>query len=298
MAAAAARPHTPPVPTPSPESFAALARSSPWRWSTLRFTGSWPGDRYRAGPVRAWLRRPDVLRVETLDGGLLQVVGGAEPAVAVLDPDGDSRTEASWGRGPEPALRPDGLVDRRPDRRADGDWTSFDAPMYQDYRWIAMLDPVELADGIDRNTGGTVPALVVDDVTEVEHAGRPAWEAVVRTTPAYEPRCGCCPLLRSRYIDLLEYRDHPENVLEHYPEAYRVRLDVGTGVCVLTAEIGVRSPGGSHDLRIEAVDERMADALFVAPARRPTTGWAPVETAVPGIAPPAPSGGPPGASEA
>jgi hypothetical protein len=27
------------VPTPSPESFAALARSSPWLWSTLRFTG-------------------------------------------------------------------------------------------------------------------------------------------------------------------------------------------------------------------------------------------------------------------
>jgi hypothetical protein len=145
---------------------------------------------------------------------------------------------------------------------------SYDAPMYQDYRWVAMLDPVELADGRDPDDGIPVtPSLVVDSVAEVEHAGRPAWEAVVRTTPVYTPRCGCCPLLRSREVDLLEYRDYPGHVLATYPDAYRVRLDVGTGVCVFTQEIGGLTPGQGHDLLIEAVDEQMDDALFVEPRR-------------------------------
>jgi hypothetical protein len=211
------------VPTPSAESFAALARSSPRLWSTLRFT-----ERRRmydgVRELRAWLRRPDLLRVETLDGAVLQVVRDCS---------------------------------RRPDGRA------LDAPMYQDYRWVAMLDPVELAADV-----------VVDTVTEVAHAGRPAWEAVVRTTPAYEPRCGCCPLLRSLEVDVREYGPRSEHVLDVYPDAYRVRLDVGTGVCVSTDEVGGLTPGVIHDLRIEAVDEPMADDLFVEPVRnRPRTGW-------------------------
>jgi hypothetical protein len=248
---------------PSAADFAALARSSPWLWSTLRFTVIRGPERERSAPVRARLRRPDLLRVETPGGELLQIVREAGPAVAVLTPGGGRPVRLSWGGAPEPARRPDGLVDRRPGDR----WTCYDAPMYQDYRWVAMLDPVELADGMDRDTGATVPALVVDDVTEVEHAGRPAWEAVVRTTPAYEPRCGCCPLLRSREVDLIEYRDHPANLLAVYPEAHRVRLDVGTGVCVSTEEIGGLSPGRGHDVRIEAVGEPMADDLFVEPRR-------------------------------
>jgi hypothetical protein len=237
--------HTAGVTTPTPESFAALARSSPWRWSTLRFTVSWSGGPTGHGAVRAWLRRPDRLRVETLDGALIQVVRGSGPVV--------SR---------EPVLRPDGLVDVRP-----GDRWSYDAPMFQNYHWVAMLDPVELADGIDRETDADAPALAVEQVRPVEHGGRPAWEAVVRTTPAYEPRCGCCALLRSREIDLLEYRDYPEHVLAVYPEAHRVRLDLGTGVCVFTEEIGGLAPGPRHDVGIEAVDESMDDALFVAPRR-------------------------------
>jgi hypothetical protein len=48
---------------PAAVAFRALARSSPERWTTLRLTerrrhgGTW------ADPVRAWLRRPDLLRV-------------------------------------------------------------------------------------------------------------------------------------------------------------------------------------------------------------------------------------------
>jgi hypothetical protein len=164
-----------------------------------------------------------------------------------------------------PVLRPDGLVSGRPVPWASG----TDAPMHQDYHWVAMLDPAELADGIDPDTGRTVPGLHLEPPTEAEHGGRPAWEAVVRPTAAYEPRCGCCPLLRTRRIDLLEYADHPQHVLPAYPDAYRVRLDVGTGVCVLTEEVGGATPGKGHDLRIEAVDEHMDDDLFVQPRGAP-----------------------------
>jgi hypothetical protein len=247
--------------TPTADAFGALARSSPWRWSTLRFTASGLPD---AGfpTVRAWLRRPDRLRVETMNGQLRQIVRHAGPAVAVLSADGGRPVSVAWGGALEPVLRPDGLVDRRPADR----WC-YDAPMYQNYRWVAMLDPVELADGIDRETGATVAPLTVHDVREVEHAGRPAWEAVLTPTPAYEPRCGCCSLLRSLEVDVQEYGPRSEHVLDEYPEAHRVRLDVGTGVCVLTEQLGGATPGQGHDVRIEAVDEPVDDDLFVEPRR-------------------------------
>src|SRR6185312_1731576 len=92
--------HTPVVPVPSAAAFADLARSSPGRWSTLLFTQQ-RSLRGETRELRAWLRRPDLLRVETLDGALLQVVR------------------------------------ERPDRRPDG--LAVDAPMFQDYHWVAML---------------------------------------------------------------------------------------------------------------------------------------------------------------
>ena len=66
-------------------------------------------------------------------------------------------------------------------------------------------------------------------------------------------------------------------MLAAYPEAYLVRLDVQTAVCVLTSAPDGRAPG--HDLRIEAVDEPMDDALFVEPRRRGflrRRGWQPI----------------------
>jgi hypothetical protein len=229
------------VPEPSADAFAALARSSPWRWSTLRFTVEWaPAGRGR-GAVQAWLRRPDRLRVETVDGGLLRVVRDPRPATP-----------------PAPVLRTDGLV---AERRGDpGSFEIFDSPFYENYFWTAMLDPVELADGRDRETAARVPALDVLSVIEVDHADRRAWEAVVRTAEDYEPRCACCALLWSRESDLLEYG--PDGLRDSYPDAYRVRLDVGTGVCVLTEELDGSPRGRGHDLRIEAVDEPMPDELF------------------------------------
>jgi hypothetical protein len=249
------------VPAPSADAFAALARSSPWRWSTLRFTERrvQPGAR---DELRAWLRRPDALRVETIGGALVQVVHEQRQDVAVLTVRGGRRQYVPWpGENgvPAPELRPAGLVAARPPT-----WElSYDAPMYQDYFWVAMLDPVELADGRDFETGDVGgPALVVDDLVEVDHVGRTAWEAVVRPTEVYEPRCGCCPLLRTHRVDVLEWGSHPGGVLAEYPEAFRVRLDVGTGVCVGTEHIGGLTPGAGHELRIEAVDEPMDDAVF------------------------------------
>jgi hypothetical protein len=241
---------------PDAEDFRALARSSPWRWSTLRFTLDNRRE-HALPPVRAWLRRPDVVRVETLDGDLLQVVHEPPQQVGVLTSDGGSTRSLPWpADGPAPLRRPDGLVTRRPGGR------SYDAPMYQDYRWVAALDPVELADGRDPETGEPGPAgLAVDAVTEVEHAGRPAWEAVVRTTASYEPRCGCCSLLRSREVDRDEWGADSFAGAE-YPTRQRVRLDVQTGVCVSTDVLDGTWAGDGHDLCIEAVDEPMEDRIF------------------------------------
>ncbi len=269
------RRHTSRVSVPSADDFAALARSSPWRWSTLRFTEgrAQPGAR---DTLRAWLRRPDALRVETIGGALVQVVRERRQEVGVLTTSGGRNQHVPWPRdtgAPAPELRPDGLVATRPPT-----WQlSYDAPMYQDYFWVAMLDPVELADGQDPETGDVaLPALLVERVAEVDHFGRAAWEAVVRPTDVYEPRCGCCPLLRTRRIALLEYAG-TDRVGEPatFPGAFRVRLDVGTGVCVLTEEIGGENPGAGHQVRIEAVDEPMDDALFVDRRPRPRLrfGW-------------------------
>ncbi len=252
--------------SPSASDFAALARSSPWRWSTLRFTARWPGDPWRTQELRAWLRRPDRLRVETVDGALVQVHHESSRQLGVITSAGERYTATlPWWTAPgapRPPLRTDGLVAARPDRFSSE--FSYDAPMYRDYFWVAMLDPVELADGRSPDGDACLPGAEIDAVAEVEHAGRPAWEALVRPTPAYQPRCTCCSLLRSRDIDVAEADSGAgaKVVLDEYPEGYRVRLDVGTGVCVLTDPIGGSTPGSGHELRIEAVDEPMADDLF------------------------------------
>lgn len=257
--------------SPSADSFAALARSSPWRWSTLRFTVAWPNDPWSAGAVRAWLRRPDSLRVESLDGSLLRAERTPPPSIGIYGPDGGSTRSVVWAsQTAPPPLRPDGLVAERP----DDPLLTYDDPMHDSYHWVAMLDPVEFADGLDQRTRGWAPALRVESVGAVEHAGRAAWEAVVIPEDTYEPRCGCCPLLRTRAVDLLEFEHHPEHLLEAYPDAFRVRLDVQTGVCVLTEEIGGLRPGKGHDLRIEAVDESMDDVVFVSRRREQLVGLA------------------------
>ncbi|WP_422646919.1 hypothetical protein [Actinoalloteichus caeruleus] len=258
----------------TPERFAALARSAPWRWDHLTFTVWWPG---RAPAVRAWTSRRGALRVETPDGRPLLVSPGPRPPRSDGMAPAPGRfprrpparyrdgggTSPTWGGGSDrgdpvshhpPELDEDGLVRRRPPL-GRGD---LDAPMYQDYRWVAMLDPVELADGTDPDTGGWAPATAVRGLAVVEHHGRTAWEAVLTPTGDYDPRCSCCPLLFSPESERIEAEagapppDRGPGF--RHAEAHRVRLDVATGVCVFTEEIGGSDPGPRHDLRIEEVD--------------------------------------------
>jgi hypothetical protein len=168
---------------------------------------------------------------------------------------------------PQPDFDAHGLVVRRP---PDDGRILYDDPMFQNYAWVAMLDPVELADG-RFSTGEPTPGTVeIDGVSEADHHGRPAWEAVARPTTAYQPRCSCCALLFSAAI--LDAGPADARWLEPdftFPVAHRVRLDVATGVCVLAEELGGSRAGAGHDVTIEAVDETMDDDLFAQLGRRP-----------------------------
>jgi hypothetical protein len=260
-------------PVPSPARFAALARSSPWRWWSVRFTVSWTGAvLVGAEPVRAWVRRPDDLRVEALDGRL-RAAGTFAPAATSVGflhavgpgpPPPRPPAPPPWAGEVAPVFDADGTVAARP----GPDAARYDDPMYRDYRWVAMLDPVELADGVGREIGrpGRGPVLV-DDVRAVEHGGRPAWEAVLRPTWRYDPRCSCCPLLFGAVSEGWEEQGgavpaHLRDPRLVYPAAHRVRLDLGTGICVLTEEMDGSRAGSGHDLRVEAVDVPFPDDLF------------------------------------
>ena len=208
------------------------------------------------------------MRVESLAGEVRQVELGNEPTVGGASFTWeDGRPVRSNSTRPEvfPPLDPrapqptwdGGLVVARP----HGMWRHFGDPMFVNYHWVAMLDPAEFADGEDG------PPLVIDSLAEVDHHGRPAWEAVVRPTAEYAPRCGCCPLLFSRESEDIEagggavvLRDREPDL--RYADRHRVRLDAATGVCVETEEIGGSRAGQGHTLRLEAVDEPMADELF------------------------------------
>lgn len=255
-----------PVMEVSDERFRALARSSPWRWSSLRFVHT---SRPARGPfdagVRAWLRRPDCLRVEDLDGRLIQTERASGPrTVGLLTPHGQRELPLRRPSSVTPVFGTDGLVRERP-----SDWdVDYDDPMFQTYAWVAVLDPVELADGDDGRPGTTLEGL-----RTVEHHGRVAWEAIVRPSSAYAPRCSCCALLSSEESErrLAEEGGPAVRAQEPsfvFPDAHLVRLDVETGVCVHVEQLGGDRAGWFVDLLIEDVDEPMPDELFAEPSRR------------------------------
>ncbi len=141
---------------------------------------------------------------------------------------------------PEPRFADDGLVAER-----FGDEYDHDVPMYVNYHWVAMLDPRELADG-----------TVIESVREVTHHGRPAWEAVLRPTADYDPRCSCCPLLDCA-VAAEEYLRPDEPRREGgYATRFEVRLDSVTGICVSTRELDGPRRGDGHDVRIEAAHDQ------------------------------------------
>lgn len=244
---------------PTSERFRALARSSPWRWSTLRYTEQRPDWRADGQPVRILIRRPKLPRVERLDGTLLGILREEARSVTPLPRRGNAEpVDLSGGSDALVDLDADGLVRRRPDR-----WDAdTDTAMINNYYDVAMFDPVELADGTDGAPGATI-----DDLGVVDHHGREAWEAILRPTAVYDPRCPCCSLLLSELIEEAGFDLRGEDPTFTYPDAHRVRLDVGTGVCVANEQLGGTRAGTGHELAIEAVDEPMGDELFPSPER-------------------------------
>lgn len=210
---------------PTDDSFRALARSSPWRWTSvhLRHRSSilpkMAGDQ-----VEAWLTRPDGIRLVGSHGN--RIDPGAWP------PAPEEPTRA-W-RPPEPTYRPDGLVESRPDDSFGGNPVlDEDGLFFTNYSWIAMLDPVELSHHVR-----------VDHLREDDVAGRSAWRATLVAEPGYAPRCGgnCCELLYSEAglrADFTDDDDVPPGWGGRtYPDAYDVALDVQTGIVVRCLPIG------------------------------------------------------------
>lgn len=244
------------------ERFRALARSSPWRWSTLRNVQEGDPSGGERDRLRVWIRRPKLARVERPDGTLVRVHREQPQTVTPLSRRGDAPPiTLPAPSGTDVRLDDDGLVRQRPGRST----VDTDTAMIGSYYDVALLDPVELADGHDGGPGATVQELRV-----VDHRGREAWEAVFRPTGAYEPRCPCCALLLSEALEDtgIRLREDPTST---YPDAHRVRIDVGTGVCVHSEQLGGTRSGAGHDITIEAVDEPLDDGLF---ADTPRAGWA------------------------
>jgi hypothetical protein len=244
-------PRAPRGPSDQAAAFRHLCRSSPWKWQSLRFEYV---DRPVSGSevsapavpddlVRAWLRRPGALRLETA-GGL--VIGST---TGINDSRGGfyvSSTRKTWLLPPSlvtPVYDDDGLVRRRPE-------AAYGEPSFGNGRFAAALDPVELAGN------SPVPlefpnanAVELGPITEVDHEGRPALETTVSPNPSYRPADPAAPLCR--------------------PGRTQLRIDAGTGVCVASRWLDAPgaddgSAGYGHWLRILGVDEYMLDDLFLA----------------------------------
>lgn len=222
--------------------FRNLCRSSPWKWQSLRFE-YWdepftdaPGP--SAPLVRAWLRRPGALRLETADGLVLHSTTGINDSKDGLYV---SATRKSWLLPPHlvaPVYDDGGLVRRRPE-------AAYGEPGFGNGRFSAALDPVELAGSapVPLEFPGT-NAVEVGGVSRVDHDGRSALEATVTPTASYHPVDPGAPLCLAG--------------------SNRVRIDLETGVCVASQSLEAATPDYGHWIRILAVDEYMLDDLFLA----------------------------------
>ncbi|PBC35886.1 hypothetical protein CJ178_31090 [Rhodococcus sp. ACPA4] len=243
---------------PTPARFRALARSSPWRWSSIQF--EWK-DRGAASADHVWIRRPDRFRIEGPDGTLRDTRVSTRAFEGSFYKEGSKGkwlpTPGIWPSETEPALNSEGLVTDRPGR-SDID---FDAPFYTDYHWVAMLDPAELT---DRGLGGTdddqTPPVELTGLRAVTHHGRAAWEATATPTPNYDPRCSCCSLLAGEPTD-----DQDRWISE---SSSTIRLDVETAVCVFIEHLD-DPPRVDLDIKIIDVDGHYDDSLF----RKPRSPW-------------------------
>ncbi len=224
---------------PTPDRFRGLARSSPWRWRTVVF------DLHRR-PVHG----PEHTAHATVERGVgldVRLAGGQRHH------DAAARIRAGWSEvGTERhgilelpfawevpvEVDEHGFVVRRPAT------TTSEDPIWQDYQWVAMLDPVELADGVPRarvpEPGSDAAPPAALDVHRLDASlrhGRATWWAEVAPGDDYAPRCSCCPLLLDDAT------------------AFLVALDVATGVCVHVEPLDGDHTGRGFSLDLLGVDE-------------------------------------------
>lgn len=231
---------TPSVPTAS--RVRALARSAPWRFSTLHFTHR----RSSGEEVEAWLQRPGLLRVRTAEGRI-HVVDHRRPTRTVIGIGERARSRdvpAVLPGDVDVELDDDGFVTHRPDDLL----FHADDPIWQSYDWVAMLDPVELSAGTR-----------IDEVAATTRFGRATWWARMTAVDGYEPRCSCCPLLWGEVSERLEAdaggptwrASRPDG---EYPGSWLVGLDPETGVVVSTEPLGGDRDDLGFTVRIHEVD--------------------------------------------
>ena len=238
------------------DDFRALSRSSPWRCTAAHVTRRGAGS----PEVEAWLERPGRLTVRDAWGETHRWESNQDMSVTpdlvaaafrmperyADDALGARALAIRWVHHTTPITRDDGLVLVRPDdeswQAATGqppqDVESAD-PMYDNYVWVAMLDPWELARGVE-----------LSRLRETTHHGRRAWAARCVPTEAYRPRCGCCELLWSEVSVWAEHAagGPAPGHGDVYPEAYDVVLDHGTGFVVSLVPVGATS---RHDLAFD-----------------------------------------------
>ncbi len=186
--------------------------------------------------MKCWVRRPGALRVETIDGRLLASTTKINNSKDTLFISGNRKP---WMLPPamtNPVKDGQGFVVRRPE-------ALYGEPAYGSGRFAAALDPVELAG--ERPVPLEKPyanVAEIENITEVQHHGRTAIQAVLTANHSYVPLFPAAPLL--------------------YPGRTVVRIDVETAVCVASQSLDGDTAGAGHSMILLGIDEYMLDDLF------------------------------------
>ncbi|MDJ0317213.1 MULTISPECIES: hypothetical protein [Arthrobacter] len=240
------------------DTFRHIARSSPWRWQTVRFelhrkfpttadggagnawvaaasAGLAEGEE-PASSLNCWVRRPGALRVETSDGALLASTTKINESRDSLFISGNRKP---WLLPPSlvnPVKDHAGFVLRRPE-------ALYGEPAYGSGRAASALDPVELAG--DRPVPLEAPfanVAEIADIANVSHHGRAAVEAILTPNPSYRPLFTDAPLL--------------------FAGRTAIRIDLETSICVASQSLDGPTAGAGHWMVLLGVDEYMLDDLF------------------------------------
>lgn len=102
-------------------------------------------------------------------------------------------------------------------------------PYPTNYRWCAMLDPLELSHDVD-----------LREIAEGELFGRPVVSFVAYAGPGYDPICTCCPLVFSEASERHEQPDGWRPAPGEMPDGVETTLDREVGIVVSSRDRGGR----------------------------------------------------------